>query len=191
MEVSIVLVFSSPIFYRRYWSVSEGDWASFTKAFKQQWVRSARCLNHHSNPPEPPWHHSLRSCPPGSSLSWIHSSNFSPFLVAPRPGIKGFRITPQSTPFAASLTFDDFILVSVCRDSVSVSNEPFPNVLAVASHGTHHAAVLVVSLDHDSNFLAANRLNQCALDTLSVVEPVPVLGHCHVKCSNLDLVISV
>ena len=97
------------------------------------------------------------------------------FLMAPRPGVKGFRITPQSTPFAASLTFDDFILVSVCRDGVPVSNEPFPNVLAVASHGTHHAAVLVVSLDHDSNSLAANRLNQCALDTLSVVEPVPVL----------------
>ena len=185
MEVSIGLVcpirlvLPSPIFCRRYWPVPEGDWASLTKAFKQQWTRSASGLNHHLNPPEPPWHHSLRSCSPGSSLAWTHSSNFSPFLVAPSPRVKDFCIPPHSTACATSLTFDVFVLISVCRDGVPVPNEPFPNVFAVARYASQYATVLVVSLDRDSNVFAADRLNQCALDTLSVVEPVPVLVSRH------------
>ena len=83
-------------------------------------------------------------------------------------------MTPHSTLRSTSLAFDMSIPVSVGSDGVSVSNKPFPNVLAAASHGSHDAAMLVVSLGRNSNFLTANRLNQCALDTLSVVEPVAV-----------------
>ena len=84
-------------------------------------------------------------------------------------------MTPHSTHCSASLAFDMSILVSVGRDGVSVSNKPFSNVLAVASHGTQNAAVLVVSLDGDSNIPTADGLNQCTLDALSVLEPVAVL----------------
>ena len=84
-------------------------------------------------------------------------------------------MTPHPTSGSASFSFEVLVLVSKGSDCVSVSDEPFPNVFAVARHGANHAAVLVVSLDLDSDVLTADRLNQCTLDAPSLIEPIAVL----------------
>ncbi len=58
---------------------------------------------------------------------------------------------------------------------MSVSDEPCPNVFAVARYASQYAPVLVVSHDRDSNVFADDLSDQCTLDALSVIEPVAVL----------------
>ena len=84
-------------------------------------------------------------------------------------------MTPHPPLGFASFSFEVLVLVSVCRDCVSVSDEPFPNVFAVVRHSANHTAVVVISLDLDSDVFAADRLNQCTLDAPSLIEPIAVL----------------
>ncbi len=84
-------------------------------------------------------------------------------------------MTPHPTHGSASFSFDVLVLLSECSDCVSISDEPFPDVFAVARHGANDAAILVVSFDLDSDVLAADRLNQCTLDAPSLIEPIAVL----------------
>ena len=84
-------------------------------------------------------------------------------------------MTPKSSLSQAGLAGEVFVLFSVRGDCVSVSDEPCPNVFTLTRYAAQNATVLVVSLNRDLNVLAADGLDQCNLDALSVIEPVTVL----------------
>ena len=87
-------------------------------------------------------------------------------------------MAPHAPPGAARLPFDVLVLIAVGGNRVPFANEPFPDVPAVAEHGADRPAVPVGVLDGDAYLLAADLLDQRALDLLAVPEPVAVLVAC-------------
>ena len=84
-------------------------------------------------------------------------------------------MTPHPASCLTGFAFDVFVLVPVCSDGVSILDEPCPNVFTIVSHSAQHATMVVVPLHRDAHMLAPDRLDQCALDTLPVLEPVAIL----------------
>ena len=94
--------------------------------------------------------------------------------VPPHPWVDVGGMVPHAASGSSRFPFKVLVLVTVGGDSVSLPDEPCPDILAVAGHGPDGAPILVIFLNHDVNVFAANPLDQCTLHPLSVFEPVAV-----------------
>ncbi len=81
---------------------------------------------------------------------------------------------PHSPFGLLRLPFNMFVSFGISSDRVSFSDEPFPDIFAVAGDDPNRTSEPVVVFDRDVNPLAANLLDQSTLHTFSVPEPIAV-----------------
>ena len=107
------------------------------------------------------------------------ASTRSRLPVPVRPGIEIVGVRPHTALRFSRLLLHVYVAVTIGGDGVPFLYQPFRDVAAVAGYGAEEASKMVCAVDMHADVLAANFLDQRALHTPPVVEPVtvPMPGH--------------